>query len=122
MRKNEQIHFFSEFYVQPDAYDLIDLINKKILPFFCEKMKRHEETIDPDSPRDYLDYLILDAQENDQIGFITIAWTLLALYVAGSDTLATTMRWLCLNLTEFPKIQGQGLVNTFNQFVKLQPV
>ena len=114
--------FFSEFYVQPDAYDLTDLINKKILPFFCEKMKRHEETIDPDSPRDYLDYLILDAQENDQIGFITIAWTLLALYVAGSDTLATTMRWLCLNLTEFPKIQGQGLVNTFNQFVKLQPV
>ena|ERR1711911_302918 len=117
-----KFNFFSEFYVQPDAYDLIDLINKKILPFFCEKMKRHEETIDPDSPRDYLDYLILDAQENDQIGFITIAWTLLALYVAGSDTLATTMRWLCLNLTEFPKIQGQGLVNTFNQFVKLQPV
>ena len=43
------------FYVQPDAYDLTDLINKKILPFFCEKMKQHEETIDPDSPRDYLD-------------------------------------------------------------------
>ena len=44
-----------KFYVQPDAYDLTDLINKKILPFFCEKMKQHEETIDPDSPRDYLD-------------------------------------------------------------------
>ena len=49
-----------KFYVQPDAYDYTDLLNKKILPFFCEKMKQHEETIDPDSPRDYLDYLILE--------------------------------------------------------------
>ena len=83
------------------------MINKKILPFFCEKIKQHEETIDPDSPRDYLDYLILDAQENEQLGFITITTSLLGLYVAGSDTLANTMRWLCLNLTAFPKIQGQ---------------
>ena len=77
-----------------------------MIPFFCEKMKQHEETIDPASPRDYLDYLILDAQENDEIGYIAIAWTLVVLYVAGSDTLATTLRWLFLNLTAFPKIQG----------------
>ena len=112
--------FYSKFCVQPDAYDLTDLINKKIHPFFCEKIRRHEDTIDPDSPRDYLDYLILDAQENDEIGFIAISWTLLGLYVAGSDTLATTIQWLCLNLTSFPKIQGKGLLNTFNHFVKYQ--
>ena len=109
--------FYSKFCVQPDAYDLTDLINKKIHPFFCEKIRRHEDTIDPDSPRDYLDYLILDAQENDEIGFIAIAWTLLVLYVAGSDTLATTMQWFCLNLTAFPKIQGKGLLNTFSHFI-----
>ena len=80
-------------------------------------MKQHEDTIDPDSPRDYLDYLILDAQENNEIGFIAISWTLLGLYVAGSDTLATTMQWLCLNLTAFPKIQGKGLLNTFSHFI-----
>ena len=58
-----------------------------------------------------MNHPILDAQENDEIGFIAIAWTLLGMYVAGSDTLATTMQWLCLNLTAFPKIQGKGLLN-----------
>ena len=106
--KMSKCSFYSELCVQPDAYDLTDLINKKIHPFFCEKIKRDEDTIDPDSPRDYLDYLILDAQENDEIGFIAIAWTLLLLYVAGSDTLTKTIRWLCLNLTALPHIQGQG--------------
>ena len=81
-----------------------------MIPFFCEKMKQHEETIDSASPRDYLDYLILDAQENDEIGYIAIAWTLVVLYIAGSDTLAITLRWLCLNLTAFPKIQGSDPV------------
>ena len=80
-------------------------------------MKQHEDTIDPASPRDYLDYLILDAQENDEIGYIAIAWTLIVLYIAGSDTLATTLRWLCLNLTAFPIIQGYdpiGIVSISN--------
>ena len=68
----------------------------------------------------YLDYLILDALENDQIGYIAIAQTLLVLYVAGSDTLANTMQWFCLNMTAFPEIQGQGLLHTLSQFVKFQ--
>ena len=85
-----------------------------MIPFFCEKMKQHEETIDPASPRDYLDYLILDAQENDEIGYIAIAWTLVVLYVAGSDTLATTLRWLFLNLTAFPNIQGDDQIRVIS--------
>ena len=97
--------------MKSDAYDIIDLVNKEILPFFCEKIKDHEDSIDRDSPRDYLDYLILEAQENDELGVYAICYTLLVLYVAGSDTLATTMRWLCLVLTAFPDVQGNGFSN-----------
>ena len=90
---------------KPDRYIMRSILYKEIIPFFCRKMKEHEDTIDPDSPRDYLDYLILEARENNQIGYISIALTIWFLYVGGGDTLATTMRWLCLVLTAHPDIQ-----------------
>ena len=90
---------------------MVDFQHTEILPFFCDKIKVHEDTIDRDSPRDYLDYLILEAEENEELGHFAICYTLLTLYIAGSDTLATTMRWLCLVLTAFPDIQGNGYIN-----------
>ena len=53
-----------------------DVLSKEVIPFFCEKLKQHEETIDPESPRDYMDYLILEAWENDSIGYESIAITI----------------------------------------------
>ena len=47
---------------KPDRYMMRSIMYKEIIPFFCRKMKEHEDTIDPDSPRDYLDYLILEAR------------------------------------------------------------
>ena len=94
--------------LQHDAFDGLDLLNKEILPFFCHKIKEHEETIDPESPRDYLDYLILAAKDNDEMGFYAIAMTMWSLHIAGSDTVATALSWLCLVLTAFPVIQGSS--------------
>ena len=90
---------------QPDIYYMRDVLSKEVIPFFCKKLKEHEETIDPESPRDYMDYLILEARENEDIGYESIAITMWALYVGGGDTLATTMRWLCCILAAYPEIQ-----------------
>ena len=84
-----------------------DVLSKEVIPFFCKKLKEHEETIDPDSPRDYMDYLILEARENEDIGYESIAITMWALNVGGGDTLATTMRWLCCGLAAYPDIQNK---------------
>ena len=97
-------HIFSSL-SQPDIYYMRDVLSKEVIPFFCEKLKEHEETIDPESPRDYMDYLILEARENEDIGYESIAITMWALYVGGGDTLATTMRWLCCVLAAYPDIQ-----------------
>ena len=40
--------------LKPDAYETMDILNTEMLPFFCEKIKEHEDTIDEDWPRDYL--------------------------------------------------------------------
>ena len=87
------------------------MMNEEIIPFICRKIKEHEETIDPDSPRDYLDFLIIAARDNDEMGFYAIAMTIWSLFIAGSDTVATTLRWLCLVLAEFPAIQDWGFFN-----------
>ena len=55
-----------------------------------------------------MDYLIIAAKDNDEMGFYAIAMTMWSLQIAGSDTVATAMRWLCLVLTAFPLIQGLG--------------
>ena len=55
-----------------------------------------------------MDYLIIAAKDNDEMGFYAIAMTMWSLHIAGSDTVATAMSWLCLVLTAFPLIQGPG--------------
>ena len=91
------------------------MINKEIIPFICRKIKEHEKTIDPNSPRDYLDFLIIAAEDNDEMGFYAIAMTIWSLYIAGSDTVAKTLRWLCLVLTVFPTIQVKGYFDADNR-------
>jgi len=100
--------------IKPDIYYMRDVLSKEVIPFFCKKLKEHEETIDPESPRDYMDYLILEARENEDIGYESIAITMWALYVGGGDTLATTMRWLCCVLAAYPDIQTK----CFNELEK----
>ena len=55
-----------------------------------------------------MDYLIIAAKDNDEMGCYPIAMTMWSLQIAASDTLATAMNWLCLVLTAFPLIQGSG--------------
>ena len=114
VQRKIHIHDHRSSLTQPDSYFMRDVLSKEVIPFFCKKLKEHEETIDPDSPRDYMDYLILEARENEDIGYESIALTMWALYVGGGDTLATTMRWLCCVLAAYPDIQNK----CFNELEK----
>ena len=51
--------------------------------------------------------LITEADENPDLGYFTIAFTVVALYLGASDTLSNTMRWLVMVLTEFPEVQEE---------------
>ena len=54
--------------------------------------------IDPESPRDYIDFLLLEGRVNKDIGYHSIVMSVIFMYVAGADTISTTMRWLCILL------------------------
>ena len=48
---------------------------------------------------------MIEAENNSSLGYITIATTIVALYLGASDTLSNTMRWLMLTLAEYPDVQ-----------------
>lgn len=48
---------------------------------------------------------MIEADDNPAVGYNTIAFTVIALYLGASDTLSNTMRWLMLVLSEYPDVQ-----------------
>ena len=54
---------------------------------------------------DYVDFLILENEQNQEIAYHSIAASLLHLYVGAGDTLTNTMRWMCVILSLHPEVQ-----------------
>ncbi|XP_078619568.1 cytochrome P450 2U1-like [Branchiostoma floridae x Branchiostoma japonicum] len=75
-----------------------------------EKLREHEETFDPNDIRDFMDAFLLEskkrqADENSiftKQDHITIVYQL---FLAGTDTTATTLRWALLYMILHPDIQ-----------------
>uniref|UniRef100_A0A8C4XHS6 Uncharacterized protein n=1 Tax=Erpetoichthys calabaricus TaxID=27687 RepID=A0A8C4XHS6_ERPCA len=82
----------------------------KIQDFLREDIRNHKKDLDPTSPRDYIDtYLVeIEKRKNDtDAGFTeeALCSNTLDLFVAGSETTATTLRWALLFMAQNPQIQ-----------------
>lgn len=85
---------------------MCDELYTKFYPYLFEKIKEHMDTIDYDAPRDFMDTMLNEANNNEsEIGYHTIAMSIVGLYLGGSDTVSNTIRWAFLILTEFPEVQ-----------------
>ena len=69
-------------------------------PFLLGKIKEHQDTIDKLNPRDLLDFLLIETDTNGRIGWHSIIFTCMSLYIGGSDTIATTMKWILVCLAQ----------------------
>lgn len=79
-----------------------------IFSFIKNQIKKHEETYDPSCIRDIIDLYIQHARhenKNDNITGKDLLYIIRDLYNAGSETTATSLRWLLLYLTKYPDIQ-----------------
>ena len=48
---------------------------------------------------------MIEADGNSSLGYPTIVWTIIALFMGATDALSHTLRWLVMVLTEYPEIQ-----------------
>uniref|UniRef100_A0A3Q1CNL3 Cytochrome P450, family 2, subfamily Y, polypeptide 3 n=1 Tax=Amphiprion ocellaris TaxID=80972 RepID=A0A3Q1CNL3_AMPOC len=83
---------------------------EKLREFTMTKIQEHQDTLDISSPRDYIDcFLTRLSQEKDipttEFHHNNLVSTVLNLYLAGTETTSSTIRYALNLLIKYPKIQ-----------------
>ena len=106
----------------------MDMLFGEFTPYIFRQIRHHRDTLDIDNPRDFLDYLIMEGDQNPAFGYWSISMTIIAVYLGASDTLTNQLRWLTIYLAENPELQDrngslkgslQQKLKSHNQFCKL---
>ncbi|XP_073678981.1 cytochrome P450 2B15-like [Garra rufa] len=82
----------------------------ELLGFIRDEVKEHKETLDPDSPRDFIDAYLLEIEKQKSNKDSTfheenMMMSTADLFLAGTDTTATTIRWGLIFLIQNPDVQ-----------------
>ncbi|XP_075179727.1 cytochrome P450 2G1-like [Anomaloglossus baeobatrachus] len=96
----------------PGPHQKINPIIERLLEFVAERVKINEASIDPNSPRDYIDcFLAKMLQDNEnptsEFNKRNLLLTVLNLFFAGTETVSSTLRHGFLILMKYPEIQGK---------------
>ncbi|KAK2885269.1 hypothetical protein Q8A67_016106 [Cirrhinus molitorella] len=83
---------------------------EELKAFIRDVVKTHRESLDPDSPRDFIDAYLLEMEkqksnEDSTFDEDNMVMTVSDLFFAGTDTTATTIRWGLIFLTQNPDVQ-----------------
>ena len=77
--------------------------------YIIGQLKDHEESLDPNNVRDFVDLYLLNKDENsvhyrkrDETDALLI---ILDLFFAGTETMATTLQWFILLMMHYPDVQ-----------------
>ncbi|KAM5140199.1 cytochrome P450 2C18-like isoform 1-T1 [Callospermophilus lateralis] len=83
-----------------------------IINYILEKVKEHEESLDVNDPRDFIDcFLIKMAQEKDNQGleytYENLVYAVSDLFAAGTESTSTTLRYALLLLLKHPQVTAK---------------
>nr|QQL94707.1 cytochrome P450 2f3 [Lateolabrax maculatus] len=83
---------------------------EELREFIMKKIREHQDTLDPSSPRDYIDCFLTRLTQEKHIPtsefyYDNLVSTVLNLYLAGTETTSSTMRFALSVLIKYPKMQ-----------------
>ncbi|XP_011807890.1 PREDICTED: cytochrome P450 2A13-like isoform X2 [Colobus angolensis palliatus] len=80
--------------------------------FIAKKVEHNRRTLDPNSPRDFIDSFLIRMQEeeknpNTEFYMKNLVMTALNLFIAGTETVSTTLRYGFLLLMKHPEVEAK---------------
>ncbi|XP_012675814.2 cytochrome P450 2A10-like [Clupea harengus] len=83
---------------------------EELRAFITERIHQHKETLDPDNPRDYIDCFLIrlnqmKEQPASEFTYDNMIATVLNLFMAGTESTSTTIRYAFMLLIKHPDIQ-----------------
>uniref|UniRef100_A0A8C9ZP88 Cytochrome P450 2J2-like n=1 Tax=Sander lucioperca TaxID=283035 RepID=A0A8C9ZP88_SANLU len=75
--------------------------------FIREEIKEHRQNWDPSDQRDYIDSLLENGQGGNAFDEENLVMCVMDLFVSGSETTSTTLRWAFLYMAKYPEIQAK---------------
>nr|XP_012998736.1 cytochrome P450 2C23-like [Cavia porcellus] len=80
--------------------------------FILEKVKEHQETLDPDNPRDYIDCFLTKMEQEkykpeSEFNLENLAACGSNLFTAGTETTSITLRFGLLLLMKYPEVEAK---------------
>ncbi|XP_011839551.1 PREDICTED: cytochrome P450 2A13-like [Mandrillus leucophaeus] len=80
--------------------------------FIAKKVEHNQRTLDPNSPRDFIDSFLIRMQEeeknpNTEFYMKNLVLTTLNLFFAGTETVSTTLRYGFLLLMKHPEVEAK---------------
>ncbi|CAH1264340.1 CYP2U1 [Branchiostoma lanceolatum] len=84
----------------------------KLMDHIKKRIKEHEETFDSNDIRDFIDAFLMESKkrhgdDNSNFSEQEHATIVYQLFLAGTDTTSTTLRWALLYMILHPDIQGK---------------
>ncbi|KAF3834880.1 hypothetical protein F7725_027438 [Dissostichus mawsoni] len=94
----------------PGPHQTVKQIWKDVKDFIRVEIKKHKQNWDPSDPRDYIDCFLneiqtVKGQAGNTFDEESLIMSVMDLFVAGSETTSTTLRWAFLYMAKYPEIQ-----------------
>lgn len=83
--------------------------DNKLKKYIYQKIQEHRQTFDENNIRDFVDMylLIIKKESKESFSEQNIFRTIVDIFVAGSETTATTLLWVFLYITKYPDVQNK---------------
>uniref|UniRef100_H2ZSH8 Cytochrome P450 family 2 subfamily U member 1 n=1 Tax=Latimeria chalumnae TaxID=7897 RepID=H2ZSH8_LATCH len=89
-------------------------VEREITAFLKRIIRQHRETMDPQSPQDFIDMYLLEVerrQKEDKGSTFSedyLFYIIGDLFIAGTDTTTNTLLWSILYMSLYPDVQGKA--------------